>query len=483
MKKYVFSIVYLISLTPNSHAQEKVILSERLMKSIIEKSVPSVEQIEASFLSVKNELLAKKDAFSFRLEGESQVAKSEERLLAQFDGGVTNRLNTYSVGIVKPTRYGVDLGVKSFGNKVTNAFIADAATTGTTFSLSIDLFKNFLGRKTSNDIKQSQMALERAELEKNISLKTFEANIRKLYWALVANNEQKIALTALVELAEQQYQEAVRRSKSGVADAGEVARYHSQWTTRKASLLSLRYRRGGILRSIKELLPELNGKEIELGPYSVDATVQSVLACSAYIRSFPRAPFQFTHYDEIVDLLNREENYAQQVIRTYDDPQVQLVGEYSDVGRDYGFSDARQNLSDDGRARQSVALKVSIPFGGKKSDTREVSEVLAKKRYHAQAQGNLSKITAFHSETADIISILKDVVKNQKEANESLAKSLKVSRKKYKQARISVQELISEQDSLLQSKINEIETNLTIINTLMDYFSIYTDIPCALNRI
>lgn len=483
--KNIILIIASLLLTKAYSAEKtnKVVLSEALLKKLIADDPPNIQQINASFLSIERELLAQKDRFSFMVEGEGQVFESKERLLNNFDGGVTRSATSYSLGVVKPTRYGIDLGLKAFGNKATNAFVSDAATSGVAFSLSLDLYKNFLGRTTDNEIQRSNLNLKRATLEKKASIKSFESNIRKLYWALVANNEQKRLLKTLATLSNTQYKEAKLRQKSGVADSGEVARYRSQWTTRKASLLSLKYRSGEIMKSLKQLLPDLNGAEIELNKYNVEKTIGLVLACSAKIRSHKKAPFQYTPYDEIVGFLNQEEIIQNKVVNTYDDPSIKLMGEYSSVGRDFGFENAQDNWQEDARARTSLGLKISIPFGGSKKATQEVSEKLNRSRYQAEARSNLSKIIAFHSETADIIGILREVVKNQKETNKYLAKSLKVSRKKYKQARIGVQDLISEQDSALQSQLNEIETNLTIINTLMDYFSIYNDIPCALNRI
>ncbi len=466
-----------------AYSEDEIILTEGVLKQMINDNPPTVKQIEASFLGTKASLAALDDALGFRLEGEGQTYRSKERLLGNLDGGVTERSTSFSLGLVKPTRYGLDVGLSAFGGKISNAFIKDAASTGMTVSLSLDLLKDFLGRTTDNNLKKSEYAVRRAELEKQASLKSFESNIRKLYWALVANNEQRLLLEGLVKLSYQQFQEAVQRKKSSVADAGEVARYRSQWTTRKASLLSLQYQKGEIMRSLKELLPDLNGKKIELGKYSVPTIINSVLTCSAKIGSHQNAPINFTPFDEIVNYLKKEEVHAQAANDAYDDASIKLIGEYSSVGRDFGIGAARDNFSDDPRGRTSIGLALTIPIGGRKQATQEIQEKLYKNKYLSQAEGNLSKIKAFHSETAEIIKILRDVVKNQKETNKYLAESLKVSRRKFKQARIGVQELISEQDTLLDSKVGEIQTNLTIINTLMDYFSIYNDFPCELNRI
>lgn len=483
MKLYVFVIISVLLSPTLSLAQNKVFLSESVLKKLIMDNPPNVQQIEASFLGTKQEMMAKDDQFGFRLDGEGQVFQSKERLLNNFDGGVINSSSSYTVGLTKPTRYGVDVGIKAFANKSTNAFVSDASTTGVSINLAIDLFQNLLGRQSHNDLKKSEFSVKRAELEKKSSLKTFESNTRKIYWSLVANNEQRALLESLVKSAEKQYKDASKRNRSGVADSGEVARYRSQWTTRKANLLSLNYQRSNLIKSLKELFPGLNGKEISLQAYSIENIRKKVLTCTGQIGSHKEAPFQFTNYDEIVEILNKEAELEQKVARTYGDPKVKLVGEYSSVGRDLGYQAAQDNLYNDPRARKSLGLQISIPIGSRTKNHSEVKEMLAKNRYQALAQSNLAKIKAYHKETTITIKLLQQMVKNQKDTNKSLETSLKLSRRKYKQARISLQELISEQDSHLQSQIDEINTNLTIINTLMDYFRIYGNTPCAFNRI
>ncbi|MCJ8277599.1 MAG: TolC family protein, partial [Bdellovibrionales bacterium] len=207
------------------------------------------------------------------------------------------------------------------------------------------------------------------------------------------------------------------------------------------------------------------------------------LACTSAISSYGKAPMEFTYYDDIAEILGKEQELERKVARTYDDPKVKLVGEYASVGRDFGYGAAQDNFSIDPRDRRSVGLQVSIPLGSRTRDSREIKEMAAKNRYKAMAESNLLKVKAYHEETAAVIKTLQKVIQNQQETNKSLTQSLKLSRRKYKQARISLQELISEQDARLNSQLSEIDTNLIIVNTLMDYFGIFAELPCNLNRI
>lgn len=460
----------------------EVRISESYLKSLIDKNPPSVQQIEASFLAIQQEQLMKQDALAFRLEGEGNYYHSKERLLNNFDGGVTSSASSYSLGLVKPTRYGVEVGVKAFGEKATNAFVSDAAANGATLSLSVDLWQDFLGRRTNNDLKRSRLSVERAELEKVSSLETFEANIRKLYWSLVANNERKKLISGLVNSAYKQYQEALQKNKAGVADIGQVARFRSVYTSRKADLWRLEYQESELLKSLRELLPELNGKDVKLAKYNVPRTVKLVIACADKIAKINEAPFEYTNYDEIVDLLEKEEKLEQKTVGGYNGPQVKLVGEVSTVGRGFGYDESYDDLFGNGKPRSSVGVQFSMPLGGSKTKTKKATKLLQKNRYLSQAKGNLSKINAYHHETASLAQVLKGVIANQNATNVALAQSLKTSKTKYQQARIGLQELISEQDALLQSRLNEIDSNLAIIHTLIDYLGIYNDMPCAINK-
>ena len=75
------------------------------------------------------------------------------------------------------------------------------------------------------------------------------------------------------------------------------------------------------------------------------------------------------------------------------------------------------------------------------------------------------------------------MIKNQNINTQQLEKRLKFMRKKYEQARASVNDLIQDQDALLNSELTTINTRLQILNVLFDYLVIYTDTPCEFNRI
>lgn len=475
-------LLVLAMIFQTSWAADEIQLTEDSILKMIESKPPGLDQIEASFLQAKFDYLAKKDKLSFRLDGKGQVYESRERALGNFDV-FTQNASDYSLALNKPTKYGVDIGLSAFSSKVSNVFVQNAATSGVSLNLSMDLLKNFLGRQTNSDLKKSALSVERAELEKKAAVKTFTSNVRKVYWALVANEERERFLKSLVKTSEKQFKDTARKNKSGVADDGEVARTRAQWSTRQSSLLSVGYEKAQLSKALREMLPDLKGKKIAPLKYSPDKIRADVLTCTTAIAAFGKAPLNRTHYDEIVGFLVEEEKLEQKVLDTYDDPSLKVMGEISSVGRDFGMENSRENFIDDGKPRLSLGLQLSMPLGKRVRDSKEVAKSLAKSRYRSQAQANLLKMDAFHSETVRMIQILRQVIASQGETNKLLEKSLRFSKKKYNQARIGLPELIVEQEAYYQSKLSEIDSNLTIMNILMDYFSVFTETPCKLNSV
>ena len=56
----------------------------------------------------------------------------------------------------------------------------------------------------------------------------------------------------------------------------------------------------------------------------------------------------------------------------------------------------------------------------------------------------------------------------------ALERSLKTTRRKYRQARITINQMINEQNQLFSSRLNEIDTKLQVIHALYDYFKVLT---------
>ena len=65
---------------------------------------------------------------------------------------------------------------------------------------------------------------------------------------------------------------------------------------------------------------------------------------------------------------------------------------------------------------------------------------------------------------------------------ENLKKSLKKTKRTYKQARGSLNSYILEQENLFNSELQLIDTKRQILHLLFDYFKVFTRHPCDINQ-
>jgi len=237
------------------------------------------------------------------------------------------------------------------------------------------------------------------------------------------------------------------------------------------------------LRDLKSFIPEISMQEIELAPYDIEQTVQKVLACSSYIQQQSTPPLQNTAFDEIVALLNDIYNLQLKRSQLYNKWEVNLQGEYTKIGKARGRSDAFDNFQNSSQRSWGAALTLSIPLGKNKKTTSEILEDLAKKEVLASASENLAKIQAFHFQTHKSLNYLLEVISYQKINAKHLNDSLKNTKRKYNQARIGLNELISEQEIYFANELDTISTQLSIIDGILDYLAVFTETPCELNRI
>jgi len=461
-------------------ASETVSLSESTLNDYIQKVPPTLMKIQLNSLAKDLEVRSFDENYGYQLEARGEYLNSKEKSLSQF-APVTSKLNNYSVGLAKNFKKGVGLKLSTYSNLYTNNMLSEATTTGLSLQFTMDLYKDFLGRLSETRWDNLVLSRERAKLEDKISSATFHNSVRKVYWALVANSEARNITLGLLKKSKEQLAMASKRFKNRVADYGEVARYKSQVAARQSQLIYQNYQRENLILQLKEMIPALAGKQIALAPYMLDKTVGEVLACTSKIKSYPGVPNENTYYDEIIDLIKKQKRLQEKLTAVHHQPELTFQSEVKTMGKALGRGNSVDDFKDDSRRSFYGMVQLSIPLGKTKKSTQDVMKLVDKKSFEAEQLERLGKVRAYHTQLVRSIDLLEEVVRTQQENSRYLTESIKVSRKKYNQARITVEQLASEEDNLLASYLDEIETKLSVIHTLIDYFSIFTETPCRIN--
>lgn len=471
-------------------------LTEKGLMELASKDVPALLEIEARLLQGESNYKRQQDQIS----GSSAYAgynhaTTKERAVIPFIP-IYSPVNQYQAGFKKPTAYGVSADISASvdqrsGSSASNEF-KDIHTTIYALTLNFDLWKDLFGRLSQKKLANAKLSFESAKLRREVEEKSFKISVRRLFWNLVANNEKLIISEKLLNASKKQAADARKREKASIADPGEVARYNAQVAQRTGTLIYLKYEREQLSKRLKDLIPSLQGKNISMGGYDLEETLGSVMECAAVINTKPEAPMDFTKYDELTKLLRDTQFNQKRIDETYDDVDVSFSTTFKQTGLgsnadgdnyEGSYQDSLDDMNKNDRSGFEAGLFVSIPLGKKSNGTEKVIESYNRKRLEAEIVNAQSNIATTHKQVAQSVKLLQEVIKTQKLNNKELLIRVKEMRKQYNQARISVNALIQDEDSLANSALSLVDTQVSVLNTLFDYFTIFTETPCSFNQI
>ena len=475
----IITIIYLTSnITPLG---AKVEISEDLIVNLIQKSPPTIQKLKASLLQQKYNVNSFKEAFSWKLKMGGTYDKSTEYPFSEY-APVTDQATTLSVGATRPLINGMNVAANIFTGQVSNTYLSDATTSGVTVQFAMDLHKDLLGKISKTKLNLLHLFQEKESLLNKIRVHAFYQEIRKLYWNMVANNESLNVTKKLLKTSIRQSKNAKKRMADSVADSGEVARYESQVASRRASIVYFDYLMKAPQRAIKEYLPELKDELLSLLPYTLETTISNFLICTSIIKNVNHVPLEYTLYDEVINILKKQHIASDKITNSHTDWDLSLTSQVQTTGKDYEYLDSFGKLINEAKVNYSVGINFNMPLGGKVKTTRDTKRLLERLRYDSEIVAIEGKLSAYHHQVVESITLLQQVMIHQVTNSAKLAHSLKIAQKKYNQARIPVRDLINDQDALLESNLSEIKTKLMIITTLLEYFSVFTETPCELNR-
>jgi outer membrane protein TolC len=480
---------------PKSYANTFSLNEKTLLSLAKQESSPEIEKIEASFHNTHSKQGETEESFSPELFGTASYAETNERAIIEFQP-IFSPVKQAQLGVRQKSSYGLAASayVMTDQRSATVPFtgkLENATTSTIAFTMQLDLWKDILGRESRAKLESVGLEKKMARLRKDIELKAFTISLRRLYWSLVANNEAIKISNKLLITSKKQLTDTKLRLKNSVAEADEVARYEAQVASREGSILYLQYQKETFLKQLKKLLPSLATHEIKLASYDLNKTMDDVLACTATIASKPSTPYDYTLYDETVALLRSIKSNKALINSRYADPDVKLFGTVKSTGVNsegtsgssfrgtYGGS--FNDMSDTNRTGYEVGVSFSMPLGSVKEGTKRAKELYDEKRLLASINATDAQVISTHQQLVKSIGLLTQVIRSQKVNSKQLAKRLKLMRKKYTQARVSVSDLVNDQDALLNSELTTIDTELQILYTLFDYLVIYTETPCSFN--
>jgi outer membrane protein TolC len=479
-------MLILISILPLLLVAAPLVYTEKNLVELASKSSPKLSEIKSQLLNTQSEALTLTEKYAPELYGRGSYSETQERPVIQFLP-VFSPIKQAQLGVRKKFSKGFDaqFQLTTDQRSASSPFSGqykDVTTNIVSLTVQMDLWKDLFGSISEAELNRSDLSFKRGKIEDEISQKALRYSVRRTYWSLVANNEQMKVASRLLEDSKAQLADSRQRLNKSVGDAGDVARYEAQVANRKGQVIYFTYQRGILIKTLKNLIPDL-----------LDKTINEVNACAFVILTAQKVPWEFTKYDEVLNFHREMKQLDKHINNKYSDVDVKLFGTLrsTGVGSDQlgasnyrgSYGRAFNDMQNNNRAGYEVGINVAIPLGSAKENTKKSKTLYDEERAKAAIDNTHALIVSTHQELSKSIGLIGEVIETQKASTEALKRRVSSVRLKYQQARASVNDLLLDQDALTNSELSTIEAQLQALNVLIDYLMVFTDTPCDFNRI
>ena len=459
-------------------------IDEVTLSLLSQEDSPTRQSISALKASGEVVNRTKKSAYDSRLNLGYSYSDTEEENLTTFSPELAPS-ETMSLGVSKKTPLGLELGVGVFGSQlsVAGTSVSDATRAGATLSLDFDLWQNIFGRMDRSQLKSAAAQEAKAKLQSEIKMKQLELDVRKLYWSLVAVEESIQVSEKLLKTSKTQLRDARKRLRAGAAGKGDLARNQAQVDSRKSTITQLKYQKELLMSQLRSLLPQLRRGNLVLAPVDFQSNVNDVLQCVGNISKSPKLNMKSTKWADILGVLKHQyENDINALNRT-GGPTFQLEYDARISGVDNTYNAAFNEAEADSKTGHTVGVTFSVPIGSDGRAAEKKQKALTRYNYESEKQMIETDIAETHRRVLNSLKLLNEALDSQVNSNKNLVLSVREAQRKYRQARISINSLVLEQDAFLSSTLAEIEIKKLVIHTLLDYFKVFTEHSCKINNL
>lgn len=469
----IISFILLFCNINNALASDVFFLNPKSLKSEIQKDPARIKEIQNNLINSQineNNIL---EEFQPELTGSYSYQKTNQSFQNFFP--VVSPLSNFETAIEKEFQSGIKASIgnisyrRKYGNN--NPEIRNALF----FSTSFDLYKNFLGRISKSKVRNAKLQKEINLLKQKIGSKIFELAILRIYYKLILNNEAIIISSKLLKLSKRQLRDLQKKYDNKIATIDDLERQRIEVISRDSAILSLQKDRELYFKELRKLLPNLSNKDLKLSQYNYEEIERKFLKLSANIHKKKSAPKELTFYDDI--LLKEKKSYKMQkkILSTHSDIDIAFNAEIQRFDGNNSLNDSYQDIpanKDD--KYYNIGAEITIPFGNIKKDNEKLKIKSRYLSYLIKKEKLLADLDIYHLEFIANVKLVYKTLENQRISARSSKIILSESRKKYKQARLSLQRLLDDENMDLETSLSRISISESFLDIIFNYLTIFT---------
>lgn len=450
----------------NKTKKETLVVNEKYIEDVVENGyLPTIEKIDMMY----------QQALINQLQNEEQYMLNSSLSGSTFSDDGLLDMNMYSAGLNKKFAQGVDLSLNVGNSKDLNGntmYFDKVMNFG--LVATIDLRKNFLGYTKVAQRLSLQLDKEQNIIKTQIEKNDFLINLKKVYWAIVFKQKEINITEILIKQAEKNLENTIKKEKSYIADKGDVARMKADLFSRKANLDQLHNSRESLIQNLTTLIPNLIHFDLVFETIDSDKILSNIKTCNNIIFT-NNQKYANSYYAEYINLFDQKLQQEVKSLERYSDIDVKLS-----FGADARDKKAFYQGTDFEKSNYFAGINVSVPLGDATKNSKLEQTKLLRMNFNAYKRDMLANIDATFSKYPLITEYLFKTLVNREQFRKNMEIRVDTMRKKYNQGRISLNDLILDEDALVEAYIVLIQLQNTIINNTLDYLTIFNKQECNL---
>ena len=305
--------------------------------------------------------------------------------------------------------------------------------------------------------------------------------MRGIYWKMILKTKELDFYKIMIEQSKKNLNNIQKRYKNHIADAGDLARAKANVKLRKTQYKNIEIELENLKKSLKYYIPELMDKNIIINNFDLTEIFASIMLCNTKIYNNTDKYINLTSYNKYIKLMDKIIDGELKILSRENDFDVKLDLSANFRGIDENLSDSYNDFTNLERNEYSIGLKINKNIGNNGDDLKLEKIKLAKMNYNYNKQNTLANIDSFYGSYENIMKNMFASLNNLHLYKENMETRLNSSKTKYNQGRLSLNDLIQDEDNLISANIQLIEMESVIIDTILQYLSVFDKTSCDFN--
>jgi outer membrane protein TolC len=348
--------------------------------------------------------------------------------------------------------------------------------------LELDLLKDLFGAVDRADRKQLELEKRMVKIQKELTEKSLLMSVYSLLWSWKKNQEMKNLIKSIVERFDRLRKDIQSQVSRNLSEPGDLFKIKANLQRQRETLSSLAQQEERIRAQLGNLVGEDKTPKIA-SSFTFRAIEKRITWCESFIRNQSQFKKNWSKRFNIQDASVRKAILAREKLERKSLPDLSLSGELSYTGTDTVRSDALSEVGEGSRPVTSAQILLTIPLSGKRSESNRLKGQAQVTRAQLNRARLEDESRVFFEKTKKTLELLLKRYQFASSAIDLDRKQIKDLNRRYQQGRVSLFELIQEENAALQGRLAEKNLWMNRGDLVFQFLSRFENMKCSMEDV